>query len=711
MTKRISISLALTAAVAIFAFAIFSSVFADSTGSGFESLSIGDIDGQGGWTNAGGYDAAVTSSYGVEGFGTKSFRMSNYITSGAFDQVFSKSLTDEAGETSAENGGFSGGVRQNHFEASFDFRTMQLSQQPNLIISISPDRGDGARMSYVALRDDPDGVHVIFYDYQDRTPFGTSVGDSANGCSADDDFYSTDAATLDRAHTHNIKLTMDFIDGPRNDVVKLYVDGALVHTGTSWEDYFRYCEGNPTRTVDSLIFMARDNSPAVMVPDLGYLFDNVHLESSTVSPGPVNVTIAKYIDGTHADSVHALSLAFPMLASWSDAGFPDGSGSFSLSTTGFNNPNPYEATTADMTVGANYSIEEDLTGPNVGASCSEGKSFALDGYGWGDTELDAAGMTPTSTPPSLTSIATSKWVIVHNVTCPGTLIIKKVVVNDNGGVATTTDFAFQINGGGSIPFDASGENSFSVSAGLFSVVEDATSTYTAVYSNDQNASADCNDLSITPGGTVTCTITNDDVAPPAPEPPANACNTPATVPPGFTLQNGTPGNDTVTIAPFTMFVGKGGNDVVSGPADGNYIVCTANGNDSITLGNGDFTIDAGGGTNTIKTGDGDGYVSTGAAGDRITTGDGTQTIDAGNGNNVIETGDGDKHITTTNANDRITTGNGNDVINAGGGINNVDSGDGDDTVVTGSSNDSIDGGPGTDSCDAGGGINSVINCE
>jgi hypothetical protein len=33
---------------------------------------------------------------------------------------------------------------------------------------------------------------------------------------------------------------MDFVDGPSNDVVRVYVDGSLRHTGTSWENYYRY---------------------------------------------------------------------------------------------------------------------------------------------------------------------------------------------------------------------------------------------------------------------------------------------------------------------------------------------------------------------------------------------------------------------------------------------------------------------------------------
>ena len=86
----------------------------------------------------------------------------------------------------------------------------------------------------------------------------------------------------DRAH--NIKLTMDTLTGPSNDIVNVYIDGSLVHTGTSWENYYRYdseasAEQSP-RPVDTMIIQARGTAQP---GDLGFLFDNVSLSSSVTT--------------------------------------------------------------------------------------------------------------------------------------------------------------------------------------------------------------------------------------------------------------------------------------------------------------------------------------------------------------------------------------------------------------------------------------------
>jgi len=286
-------------AVAVFALAslglFVSTASADSLSVDFENppYVLGSINGQDGWGPAvnPAYDQEVDSSFGTPGFGAQSFRMSNAVTSGSFgDWVFSKSLGDEAGETDAENDGMSGGARQPHYEAQFEIASaVPGAEQPGLQISMAPDRGDGARMSYLRFEDATDGIHVIFFDYQDIAPFGTSVGDAANGCGVGDNFFGTDVGTMDRTIPHTVKFSMDFVDGPRNDVVEIYIDGVLVHTGTSWEDYFRYCEGNPTRTVDSLIFQARgnggsDNNP--VADEEGFLIDNLTLLSGDVPVPP-----------------------------------------------------------------------------------------------------------------------------------------------------------------------------------------------------------------------------------------------------------------------------------------------------------------------------------------------------------------------------------------------------------------------------------------
>ena len=164
-------------AFAVFAFVslgLFVSVAkADSVSVDFEAPTyvLGSINGQDGWGPAvnPAYDQEVDSSFGTPGFGAQSLRMSNAVTSGSFgDWVFSKSLGDEAGETLAQNGGMSGGTRQPHFEAEFDLASvMPNAEQTGLQVSVSPDRGDGARMSYLRFNDMPDGIHVIFADYQD----------------------------------------------------------------------------------------------------------------------------------------------------------------------------------------------------------------------------------------------------------------------------------------------------------------------------------------------------------------------------------------------------------------------------------------------------------------------------------------------------------------------------------------------------------------
>ena len=239
-------------------------------------------------------------------FGRQSWRISNAFTEGSFgDMPFSPSLVNEAGETDASNmsGVFqmSGGVRQNHFEVQWQFASADPGPGTDCsaagvtcsYVSMAPDRGDGARMSYIRLEDDTTGLRVFFDDYQDKSPYG-SLQFPAKGCGPEDNWVETLVASgLDRAQAHTVKLSMDFKDGPRNDIVKVYVDGDLVHTGTSWEDYFRWCTesggGIPmdsahdrSRTVDSMIFTVRggDGETHPLNRGKGFLIDNLSYTSS-----------------------------------------------------------------------------------------------------------------------------------------------------------------------------------------------------------------------------------------------------------------------------------------------------------------------------------------------------------------------------------------------------------------------------------------------
>jgi hypothetical protein len=160
---------------------------------------------------------------------------------------------------------------------------------------MAPDRGDGARMSYIRLEDDFSGLRVFFDDYQDFPPFGSlgTPASAAKGCGLEDNFIETMVASgLNRSKAHTVKLAIDFIDGPHNDVVKVYVDGNLRHTGTTWEDYFRWCTesgggtGNAafdqSRTVDSMIFTVRggQGESHPLNRGKGFLIDNLTYVSS-----------------------------------------------------------------------------------------------------------------------------------------------------------------------------------------------------------------------------------------------------------------------------------------------------------------------------------------------------------------------------------------------------------------------------------------------
>ena len=88
----------------------------------------------------------------------------------------------------------------------------------------------------------------------------------------------------------------------------------------------------------------------------------------------------------------------------------------------------------------------------------------------------------------------------------GTLIVIKMVINDNGGLLSADDFDFSVNGGTAQPFEADGENHLTVDAGFYTITEPAVVGYTTSYDN-------CTNIEVPDGGSATCTITNDDDAP------------------------------------------------------------------------------------------------------------------------------------------------------------------------------------------------------
>jgi hypothetical protein len=316
------------AAAAAFTLAALPAVAkADTVGTQFEpsGFHAGDINGQGGWTKTGAYDAAIVTNSGTTAsvFGSQSLRISNATTSGSFgDQTFSPAVVDGAGEATSSDGGQSGGQRRPHFDATFSFLSATPgAEQPGLALTVSPDSGAGGRMSFIRLRDTPTGVSIDFDD----------VPSATTDAQGHVDFHEVEIAhSLDRSVPHSVRFSIAFVPGDNNDIVKVYVDGALAITGTTWENYYRHdVESGPANTVpviDQLLVRA-SSTPAPATQGKGFLFDNVSLRSSDDPAATTSV------GGSAGGSVNAtLSLTVGTAASFG-AFTPGSAGDYAASTT------------------------------------------------------------------------------------------------------------------------------------------------------------------------------------------------------------------------------------------------------------------------------------------------------------------------------------------------------------------------------------------
>lgn len=139
------------------------------------------------------------------------------------------------------------------------------------------------------------------------------------------------------------------------------------------------------------------------------------LITGDVIPAPqttAKVTIVKYINGVPATSENTNNASFSMTSSWDAINTGPGGGNYTLNSAGYNNPNPYQATTSDMTVGAEYTTYE-----NTETTCVSPMMYALVGYTSGDTLEEASLAEPSLTPPNFTDLQSDKFVIVWNKTC------------------------------------------------------------------------------------------------------------------------------------------------------------------------------------------------------------------------------------------------------------------------------------------------------
>jgi hypothetical protein len=225
---------------------------ADTVTTTFDGFADGSVNNKGGWLVDSKYDQSV-----VPVAGGKALRVSNAVTSSSFgDMLHSAPITKAAGENEANN------VLVNEFTVK-----APDTYVPGLFVTVSPDDGQGSRMSRLRLEDSADGVRVLF---------------------ADATFTDQLIATLDRSVAHTIKFETTFVKGDDNDVVRIFIDDTEQMRGASWENYYReYEERNPSAS-DRLIIRT-SGAAAPLTLGSGFLFDNVTTTSYHVNnPAPLN---------------------------------------------------------------------------------------------------------------------------------------------------------------------------------------------------------------------------------------------------------------------------------------------------------------------------------------------------------------------------------------------------------------------------------------
>ena len=250
----------------------------------FTGFGLGSVNGQGGWSVSNPlFDQAV-----VDVSGNRVLRLSNQFTSGSFgDQPFAPrpggTGMTAANPTNSQPQFFAGesstGATYNRFIGSFDFRSVATdASDPGARITVSPDNGQGGRQSFAGLENVAGGVQVSTFDVDPNT--GTFIGPQTLGM-------------IGFGVWANLSFEIDFYDGPSNDIARILLNGVLVTTINSWENFYSITQlalhpnGVPVQTL--LYRLSGGALPSAQ----GFYIDNVTvtLDNQVEVPEPATLVL------------------------------------------------------------------------------------------------------------------------------------------------------------------------------------------------------------------------------------------------------------------------------------------------------------------------------------------------------------------------------------------------------------------------------------
>ena len=203
----------------------------------FESYAPGSVVGQNGWTDGspGSPDSVI-----VDLSGDNVLRLANDPTSGDFAGPYTPELSFSVGENG--NG--------DTFSFSFAVKAVNsIADGSRIEIDLATSTQDD-RYNFMALEYVAGGLRLV-----QNTPTSTNGVWQSNNF----DFGTGNVqlgALLNASVEHVITVIFKPVDGANNDVVEYYVDGVLVGTGSSFENYNEYHVGqthaNAVREVTGL---------------------------------------------------------------------------------------------------------------------------------------------------------------------------------------------------------------------------------------------------------------------------------------------------------------------------------------------------------------------------------------------------------------------------------------------------------------------------
>jgi len=312
---------------------------------------------------------------------------------------------------------------------------------------------DGSTVSAPAVAlDMPETVTVTIDKYIDgvqataltasSSSFGMSATWDAENIGAGTGTFALTPTGFNSANPYEA-VTADMTSGASystNEIVDGTTVGATCASGTPF--------ALTGYSVGDTLAAAASNTPTLTAPAFtGITSDKyviVHNRACVEESVMPKVHILKNLDGNTASAVSASSYLFPMTATWMTANLNGGatsSGAYVLGNNYGGAADLYGADTVAMQAPAYYTTSEitsnlDVTSnvAPIDGTCVAG-NYRLLGYKSSSISFsDAATQTLSTLAPEFTGLASDRYVIVENESCPatGSLTIQKVTIGDYG---------------------------------------------------------------------------------------------------------------------------------------------------------------------------------------------------------------------------------------------------------------------------------------